>query len=96
MSVMCRLLWVTFFSPLVFAASLAILCGLTHSSVDCREERATFIECDVQVIVGSYRQRGSLSYLYVCEDSPPHWDINPPRRHFAGLFARLVLRLSNS
>ncbi|NXI97666.1 PKHD1 protein, partial [Psophia crepitans] len=52
-------------------ASLAILCGLTHSSVDCREERATFIECDVEVTVGSYRQRESVSYLYVCEDSPP-------------------------
>ncbi|XP_076188719.1 fibrocystin isoform X2 [Aptenodytes patagonicus] len=71
-------------------ASLAILCGLTHSSVDCREDRATFIECDVQVMVDSYRQRGSVSYLYVCEDSPPQWhwrDINPPQRHFAGLFA---------
>ncbi|XP_065690442.2 fibrocystin [Patagioenas fasciata] len=67
--------------------SLAILCGLTHSSVDCQEHRATFIECDVQVMVGSYRQRGSVSYLYVCEDSPPHWGINPPRRHFSGLFA---------
>ncbi|NXJ91854.1 PKHD1 protein, partial [Corythaixoides concolor] len=52
-------------------ASLAILCGLTHSSVDCREDRSTFIECDVQVTVGTYRQRGSASYLYVCEDSPP-------------------------
>ncbi|NXI52472.1 PKHD1 protein, partial [Chloroceryle aenea] len=52
-------------------ASLAILCGLTPSSVDCRGARATFIECDVQVMVGSYRQRGSVSYLYVCEDSPP-------------------------
>ncbi|NXL06814.1 PKHD1 protein, partial [Mesembrinibis cayennensis] len=46
-------------------ASLAVLCGLTHSSVDCREDRATFIECDVQVMVGSYHQRGSVSYLYV-------------------------------
>ncbi|NXX38937.1 PKHD1 protein, partial [Tricholaema leucomelas] len=52
-------------------ASLAILCGLTHSTVDCQEERATFIECDVQVTVGSYQQRGFVSYLYVCEDSPP-------------------------
>ncbi|XP_009887276.1 PREDICTED: fibrocystin [Charadrius vociferus] len=71
-------------------ASLAILCGLTYSSVDCRDDRATFIECDVQVTVGSYSQRGSVSYLYVCEDSPPqrHWrDINPPWRRFAGLFA---------
>ncbi|KFV96919.1 Fibrocystin, partial [Eurypyga helias] len=56
-------------------ASLAILCGLTHSSVDCQEDRATFIECDVQVTVGSYRQRGSMSYLYVCEDSPPQLGI---------------------
>ncbi|NXE82096.1 PKHD1 protein, partial [Cochlearius cochlearius] len=71
-------------------ASLAILCGLTHSSVDCREDRATFIECDVQVTVESYHQRGSVSYLYVCEDSPPQWhrrDTNPPQRYFAGLFA---------
>ncbi|NXY72716.1 PKHD1 protein, partial [Glareola pratincola] len=52
-------------------ASLAILCGLTRSSVDCQEDRATFIDCDVQVTVGSYRQRQSVSYLYVCEDSPP-------------------------
>ncbi|NXS95038.1 PKHD1 protein, partial [Jacana jacana] len=52
-------------------ASLAVLCGLTHSSVDCREDRATFIKCDIQVRVGSYHQRGSVSYLYVCEDSPP-------------------------
>ncbi|NXT43288.1 PKHD1 protein, partial [Pelecanoides urinatrix] len=52
-------------------ASLAVLCGLTHSSVDCQEDRATFIECDVQVMVDSYHQRGSVSYLYVCEDSPP-------------------------
>ncbi|XP_009693892.1 PREDICTED: fibrocystin, partial [Cariama cristata] len=71
-------------------ASLAILCGLTHSSVDCREDRATFIECDVQVTVGSHHQRESVSYLYVCEDRPPQWhqrDINPPQRYFAGLFA---------
>ncbi|NXG78698.1 PKHD1 protein, partial [Baryphthengus martii] len=71
-------------------ASLAILCGLTRSSVDCREDRSTFIECDVQVTVGSYHQRASASYLYVCEDSPPRWhrrDISPPQRHFAGLFA---------
>ncbi|XP_062494516.1 fibrocystin isoform X2 [Pezoporus occidentalis] len=70
-------------------ASLAVLCGLTHSSVDCQEDRATFIECDVQVTVGSYHQRESVSYLYVCEDSPPQWhqkDVNPPQRHFAGLF----------
>ncbi|NXQ82269.1 PKHD1 protein, partial [Nyctibius grandis] len=52
-------------------ASLAILCGLTHSSVDCQEDRSTFIECDVQVTVDSYHQGGSVSYLYVCEDSPP-------------------------
>ncbi|NXV89286.1 PKHD1 protein, partial [Calonectris borealis] len=52
-------------------ASLAILCGLAHSSVDCREDRATFIECDIQVTVDSSHQRGSVSYLYVCEDSPP-------------------------
>ncbi|XP_029893831.1 fibrocystin [Aquila chrysaetos chrysaetos] len=70
-------------------ASLAVLCGLTRSSADCREDRATFVECDVQVTVGSHHQRRSVSYLYVCEDSPPQWhqrDINPPQRHFAGLF----------
>ncbi|NXP13262.1 PKHD1 protein, partial [Thinocorus orbignyianus] len=52
-------------------APLAILCGLTHSSADCREDRATFIKCDVQVRVGSYHQMGSVSYLYICDDSPP-------------------------
>ncbi|NXM75186.1 PKHD1 protein, partial [Serilophus lunatus] len=52
-------------------ASLATLCGLTHSSADCQEDRATFIECDVQVTVGPHQQRGSVSYLYVCGDSPP-------------------------
>ncbi|XP_053919594.1 fibrocystin [Cuculus canorus] len=71
-------------------ASLAILCGLTRSAVDCREDRTTFIECDVQVTVGSYHQRGSASYLYVCEDSPPQWHwrgTSAPQRRFAGLFA---------
>ncbi|NXH99521.1 PKHD1 protein, partial [Pachycephala philippinensis] len=62
-------------------ASLAVLCGLTHSSADCREERATFIECDIQVMVGTSQQRGSVSYLYVCRDTPP-------QGRFAGLFAR--------
>ncbi|NWS73473.1 PKHD1 protein, partial [Crotophaga sulcirostris] len=71
-------------------ASLAILCGLTRSTVDCQEDRATFIQCEVQVTVGSYHNRGSVSYLYVCEDTPPRWHrrgINPPQRHFSGLFA---------
>ncbi|NXI68982.1 PKHD1 protein, partial [Anseranas semipalmata] len=71
-------------------ASLAILCGLTHSSADCREDRSTFIECDVQVMVGPYHQRGSVSYLYLCEDSQLQWhqrDIGPSKRRFAGLFA---------
>ncbi|NXB58698.1 PKHD1 protein, partial [Struthidea cinerea] len=62
-------------------ASLAILCGLTHFSADCREDRATFIECDIQVTVGTSQQRGSVSYFYVCGDTPP-------QGHFAGLFAR--------
>ncbi|NXL37172.1 PKHD1 protein, partial [Glaucidium brasilianum] len=52
-------------------ASLSILCGLTHSSIDCREDRATFIACDIQVTVGSHHQTGAVSYLYVCEDRPP-------------------------
>uniref|UniRef100_A0A8B9BGR9 PKHD1 ciliary IPT domain containing fibrocystin/polyductin n=1 Tax=Anser brachyrhynchus TaxID=132585 RepID=A0A8B9BGR9_9AVES len=71
-------------------ASLAILCGLTHSSADCREDRSTFIECDVQVTVGPYQQRGSVSYLYLCEDSRPQWhqrDSDPSQRRLAGLFA---------
>ncbi|NWU45390.1 PKHD1 protein, partial [Hylia prasina] len=61
-------------------ASLAALCGLTHSSASCREDRATFIECDIRVSVGSSQQGGSVSYLYVCGDTPP-------RGRFAGLFA---------
>ncbi|NXS20996.1 PKHD1 protein, partial [Mystacornis crossleyi] len=62
-------------------ASLAVLCGLTHSSADCREDRATFIECDIQVVVGTSQQRASVSYLYVCGDTPP-------QRHFSGLLVR--------
>ncbi|NWX60516.1 PKHD1 protein, partial [Promerops cafer] len=62
-------------------ASLAILCGLTLSSASCQEDRATFIECDIQVTVGTSQQRGSVSYFYVCGDTPP-------QGHFAGLFAR--------
>ncbi|NWV83256.1 PKHD1 protein, partial [Dasyornis broadbenti] len=62
-------------------ASLALLCGLTRSSADCREDRATFIECDIQVTVGLSQQRGSVSYLYICRDTLP-------QGHFAGLFAR--------
>ncbi|NXE91766.1 PKHD1 protein, partial [Menura novaehollandiae] len=62
-------------------ASLAVLCGLTRSSANCREDRATFIECDIQVTVGPSQQRGSVSYLYVCGDTPSEG-------HFAGLFAR--------
>ncbi|NWJ07086.1 PKHD1 protein, partial [Crypturellus undulatus] len=46
-------------------ASLAILCGLTHSAVDCQEAGATFIKCDVQVTVASYHQKESVFYLYV-------------------------------
>ncbi|TRZ13995.1 hypothetical protein HGM15179_013119, partial [Zosterops borbonicus] len=61
-------------------ASLAILCGLTHSSASCQEDRATFIECDIQVTVGTSQQRGSVSYLYICGDTPP-------QGHFSGLFA---------
>ncbi|XP_038033294.1 fibrocystin isoform X3 [Anas platyrhynchos] len=71
-------------------ASLAILCGLTHSSTDCREDRSTFIECDIQVTVGPYQQQGSVSYLYLCEDSRPQWhqrDSDSSRRHLAGLFS---------
>ncbi|NXK91009.1 PKHD1 protein, partial [Formicarius rufipectus] len=52
-------------------ASLATLCGLTWSSADCREDRDTFIECDVQVTVGPYQQKEPLSFLYVCGDNPP-------------------------
>ncbi|NXU00513.1 PKHD1 protein, partial [Buphagus erythrorhynchus] len=64
-------------------ASLAILCGLTHSSASCQEDRATFIECDVRVTVGTSQQRGSVSYFYVCGDTLP-------QGHFAGLLARSI------
>ncbi|NXO42711.1 PKHD1 protein, partial [Locustella ochotensis] len=65
-------------------ASLAPLCGLTHSSASCQEDRATFIECDIRVTAGSSQQRGSVSYLYVCGDTPP-------QGRFAGLFASCVV-----
>ncbi|XP_062429111.1 fibrocystin [Rhea pennata] len=70
-------------------ASLAILCGLTHSAVDCQEAGATFIKCEVQVTVASYRQRRSVFYLYVCDDhrTQRHGeDIDPSQQRFAGLF----------
>ncbi|NXD43889.1 PKHD1 protein, partial [Copsychus sechellarum] len=46
-------------------ASLAILCGVTHSSASCQEDRATFIDCDIRVTVGTSQQRGSVSFFYV-------------------------------
>ncbi|XP_014113099.1 PREDICTED: fibrocystin [Pseudopodoces humilis] len=61
-------------------ASLAMLCGLTHSSAGCQEDRATFIECDIRVTVGTSQQRRSVSYLYVCGDTRA-------QGRFAGLFA---------
>ncbi|NXY07104.1 PKHD1 protein, partial [Pteruthius melanotis] len=62
-------------------ASLAVLCGLTHSSADCQEDRAAFVECDIQVMVGTSQQSNPVSYLYICRDTPA-------QGHFAGLFAR--------
>ncbi|NWY66299.1 PKHD1 protein, partial [Erithacus rubecula] len=62
-------------------ASLAILCGLTHSSASCQEDRATFIDCDIRVTVGTSQQRAAVSYFYVCGDTLP-------QGHFAGLLAR--------
>ncbi|NXL83094.1 PKHD1 protein, partial [Alectura lathami] len=70
-------------------APLAILCGLAHSSADCQEDRSTVIECDVQVVVGSYLQQRSVSYFYLCGDSQAQWhqgDVSPSQRRFAGLF----------
>ncbi|KAF4801061.1 Fibrocystin [Turdus rufiventris] len=61
-------------------ASLAILCGVTHSSASCQEDRATSIECDIRVTVGTSQQRGSVPFFYVCGDTPP-------QGHFAGLLA---------
>ncbi|XP_063279528.1 fibrocystin isoform X2 [Prinia subflava] len=61
-------------------APLAILCGLTHSSASCQEDRATFVECDIRVTAGVSQHRGSVSYLYACGDAPP-------RGRFEGLFA---------
>ncbi|NXQ23969.1 PKHD1 protein, partial [Alaudala cheleensis] len=46
-------------------ASLAILCGLTHASSSCQGDRATFIDCDIRVTVGTSQQGGSVPYLYI-------------------------------
>ncbi|XP_067150956.1 fibrocystin [Apteryx mantelli] len=70
-------------------ASLAILCGLKHSAVDCQEAGATFVRCDIQVTVASYHHRQSVFYLYLCADHRPQWhqgDIDPSQQRFAGLF----------
>ncbi|XP_052546715.1 fibrocystin isoform X1 [Tympanuchus pallidicinctus] len=71
-------------------ASLAFLCSLTHSSANCQEDRSTIIECDVQVMVGSYRQQGPGSYLYLCGQSQAQQlqgDTSPSQSHIAGLVA---------
>uniref|UniRef100_A0A8C3U4P5 PKHD1 ciliary IPT domain containing fibrocystin/polyductin n=1 Tax=Catharus ustulatus TaxID=91951 RepID=A0A8C3U4P5_CATUS len=65
-------------------ASLAMLCGVTHSSASCQGDRATSIECDIRVTVGTSQQRGSVPYFYLCGDTPPqghfwvHPQITPP------------------
>ncbi|XP_042688670.1 fibrocystin isoform X6 [Centrocercus urophasianus] len=71
-------------------ASLAFLCSLTHSSANCQEDRSTIIECDVQVMVGSYRQQGPGSYLYLCGQSQAQQqqgDTGPSQSCIAGLVA---------
>uniref|UniRef100_A0A669R3E7 PKHD1 ciliary IPT domain containing fibrocystin/polyductin n=1 Tax=Phasianus colchicus TaxID=9054 RepID=A0A669R3E7_PHACC len=71
-------------------ASLAFLCSLTHSSASCQEDRSTIIECDVQVMVGSYRQQAPRSYLYLCGESQTQQqqgDTSPSQSHTAGLVA---------
>ncbi|XP_010226775.1 PREDICTED: fibrocystin-like [Tinamus guttatus] len=70
-------------------ASLAILCGLKHSAVDCQEAGATFIKCDVQVTVASYHQKQSTFYLYMCDHHGAQGhrgNVNVSRWQFAGLF----------
>ncbi|NXA42512.1 PKHD1 protein, partial [Eudromia elegans] len=70
-------------------ASLAILCGLTHSTADCQEAGATFIQCDVQVTVAPYHQKQPVFYLYVCDHRGPQQhrgDVNVSHWRFAGLF----------
>ncbi|OXB53960.1 hypothetical protein ASZ78_006666, partial [Callipepla squamata] len=90
----------TGFSP---GQTLVTICGspcemlgnATTTSLSClaprlQEDRSTIIECDVQVTVGSYHQKGPKPYLYLCGESHAQQhqgDAGPSQKHFAGLIA---------
>ncbi|OXB78627.1 UNVERIFIED_CONTAM: hypothetical protein H355_010107 [Colinus virginianus] len=96
----------TGFSP---GQTLVTICGspcemlgnATTMSLSClaprlQEDRSTIIECDVQVTVGSYHQKGPKPYLYLCGESHAQQhqgDAGPSQKHFAGLIARITLGL---
>lgn len=88
-----------YFFPSVFSASLAVLCGLTHPSEDCRGAGATYIQCDVHITAGVYSLAGARPYIYLCDDDSRlenKTKVNSSQPLFAGLFFRLALTLSCS
>ncbi|XP_074982450.1 fibrocystin isoform X2 [Caretta caretta] len=70
-------------------ASLAVLCGLTHPSEDCRGAGAAYIQCDVHITAGAYSLAGARPYIYLCDDDSRlenKTKVNSSQPLFAGLF----------
>ncbi|XP_044864776.1 fibrocystin [Mauremys mutica] len=70
-------------------ASLAVLCGLTHPSEDCKGAGTTYIQCDVHITAGAYSLAGARPYIYLCDDDSlldNKTKVNSPQALFAGLF----------
>uniref|UniRef100_A0A8C3TE47 PKHD1 ciliary IPT domain containing fibrocystin/polyductin n=1 Tax=Chelydra serpentina TaxID=8475 RepID=A0A8C3TE47_CHESE len=70
-------------------AALAVLCGLTHPSEDCKGAGATYIQCDVHITAGAYSRAGALPYIYLCDDDSlldHKTKVNSAQALLAGLF----------
>uniref|UniRef100_A0A452HNK4 PA14 domain-containing protein n=1 Tax=Gopherus agassizii TaxID=38772 RepID=A0A452HNK4_9SAUR len=70
-------------------ASLAVLCGLTHPSEDCKGAGTTYVQCDVHITAGAYSLAGARPYIYLCDDDSlldSKTKVNSPQALFAGLF----------
>ncbi|XP_043861087.1 fibrocystin [Dromiciops gliroides] len=63
---------VTTFSCLVLPldVSLAFLCNLRPLEESCEATKATYIQCELTVTMGTNSLLKSWSYIYMCEESP--------------------------
>ncbi|XP_074847514.1 fibrocystin isoform X4 [Carettochelys insculpta] len=69
-------------------ASLAIFCGLTQPSEDCKGAEATYIPCHVRITARAYSV-GATPYLYLCDGDTlleNKTKGSSSQAHFAGLF----------